>query len=60
MYRFALYFMLVHGVLFHWIPTHLSTVLPKLLVPTLDSLRNFFLTATTEVLNFFQQLQEVP
>jgi hypothetical protein len=28
--------------------------------PTVDNLRNFFLTATTEVLSFFQQLREAP
>jgi hypothetical protein len=30
------------------------------LLPTLDNLRNFLLTTTTEVLNFFQQLREAP
>jgi hypothetical protein len=29
-------------------------------VPTLDNLRNFLLTTTTEVLSFFQQLREAP
>jgi len=30
------------------------------MIPTLDNLRNFFFTPTTEVLSFFQQLREVP
>jgi hypothetical protein len=30
------------------------------LLPTLDNLRNFLLTTTTEVLSFFQQLREAP
>jgi hypothetical protein len=29
-------------------------------LPTVDNLRNFFLTTTTEVLSFFQQLREAP
>jgi len=29
-------------------------------LPTLDNLRNFLLTPTTEVLSFFQQLREAP
>jgi hypothetical protein len=29
-------------------------------LPTLDNLRNFLLTTTTEVLSFFQQLREAP
>jgi hypothetical protein len=33
-------------------------VLPSF--PTLDNLRNFLLTTTTEVLSFFQQLRETP
>ena len=37
---------------------NLSYSLPML--PTVDNLRNFFLTTTTEVLSFFQQLREVP
>jgi hypothetical protein len=28
------------------------------LLPTLDNLRNFFLTTTTEVLSFFQQCEK--
>ena len=28
--------------------------------PTVDNRRNFFLTATTEVLGLFQQLREAP
>jgi hypothetical protein len=30
------------------------------LLPTLDNLRNFLLTPTTEMLNFFQQLGQAP
>jgi hypothetical protein len=30
------------------------------MLPTLDNLRNFFLTATSEVLSLFQQLREAP
>jgi len=30
------------------------------LLPTLDNLRNFLLTTTTEVLSFFQQIREAP
>jgi hypothetical protein len=29
-------------------------------LPTLDNLRNFLLTTTTEVLSFFHQLREAP
>src|ERR1051325_2243744 len=29
-------------------------------IPTVDNLRNFFLTPTAEVLSFFQQLREAP
>jgi hypothetical protein len=29
-------------------------------LPTLDNLRNFLLTTTTEVLSFFQQVREAP
>jgi hypothetical protein len=31
-----------------------------LMLPTLDNLRNFLLTTTTEVVSFFQELREVP
>ena len=36
----------------------MTDLLLDTLLPTLDNLRNFLLTATTEVLNFFQQLRE--
>jgi hypothetical protein len=35
-------------------------ILTKSWLPTLDNLRNFFLTTTTEVLSFSQQLREAP
>src|SRR5215213_3432700 len=33
---------------------------PGQTLPTVDNLRNFFLTTTTEVLSFFHQLREAP
>ena len=33
---------------------------PKPWLPTVDNLRNFFLTPMTEVLSFLQQLREAP
>jgi site-specific DNA recombinase len=37
-----------------------SSDLRPIWLPTLDNLRNFLLTPTTEVLSFFQQLREAP
>src|ERR1044072_7313103 len=34
--------------------------IPATFVPTLDNLRNFLLTTTTDVLIFFQKLREAP
>jgi hypothetical protein len=35
-----------------------SSITEEQVLPTVDNLRNFFLTTTTEVLGFFQQLRE--
>ncbi len=41
--------------------TRLSGLIQReLWLPTVDNLRNFFLTTTTEALSFFQQLREAP
>jgi hypothetical protein len=40
-------------------PEHLPAAF-VLSLPTLDNLRNFFLTATTDMLSFFQKLREAP
>jgi hypothetical protein len=39
---------------------HQSGHIGKKWLPTLDNLRNFLLTTTTEVLSFFHQLREAP
>ena len=39
---------------------NVSSGLRPIWLPSLDNLRNFLLTTTTEVLSFFQQLREVP
>jgi len=38
----------------------LFTVVTNNFLPTLDNLRNFLLTTTTEELSFFQELRETP
>jgi hypothetical protein len=55
----------ISGVLFEsLVPQSLYS--PKLfysflpVFPTVDNLRNFLLTTTTELLSFFQQLREAP
>lgn len=37
-----------------------SNGLQNLWLPTVDNLRNFFLTPTAEMLSFFQQVREAP